>query len=704
MLASEVNLVAAGPLGERIVLRAETERERYFTATTGKETGELAVARARFTIAEAELAQAVAKRNEAHGAADELAAIGRELEAIDAKLGPQRRRVAEAAGRVTRAKELAGKLQTQEADVGRRRAGIELAERAVKEREELVERLAQVDRRIAEEDAALAGRRNAQAEIAAREAEAAKEAEKSNLALEAAHAEHLRARRRVRLHDAARREHEVVDRLARARKQEAGVVELRTQLAEARIDEAQIQRLRRASEGLAKVSAALAAASASVRLRAGRDLVIDGERLAEGDERGWTADAPLRIVIEGVGALEVRPGGANLDARRTKEQEARHAFASELERAGVASVAEAEERFARRTGLAAQLEHAEPLLAEAAPEGVSALEEEAHARATERAALGEPEAEATPIGNADARLAAATEAATRARGERDALRGELGRGAEAIARHEKSVAELGRERAFAAARIEELPPREALSAQLAAARSTWIDARAVADALAGELGRLREAGANLALEQEGRILDRLETNRAEKHARGVALDATVRVHGGQDLHERVQRAESELAERAETLRTTEARGTAARRLVAALHAARREVQQRLVAPVIERARPYLEALLPGRRLRMDENWRVVGLGAGDVEEEFEALSGGAKEQVSILVRLALAEVLGEKDPLPVVLDDCLVNTDRARLGEMMRILYRASRKYQIIVFSCHDVDFERLGETRRFAL
>jgi hypothetical protein len=35
---------------------------------------------------------------------------------------------------------------------------------------------------------------------------------------------------------------------------------------------------------------------------------------------------------------------------------------------------------------------------------------------------------------------------------------------------------------------------------------------------------------------------------------------------------------------------------------------------------------------------------------------------------------------------------------------MLRILYRASKKQQIIVFSCHDVDFERLGETRRFEL
>ena len=101
---------------------------------------------------------------------------------------------------------------------------------------------------------------------------------------------------------------------------------------------------------------------------------------------------------------------------------------------------------------------------------------------------------------------------------------------------------------------------------------------------------------------------------------------------------------------------------------------------------------------------MDENWGVVGLGTADTEEDFHDLSGGAREQLSILVRIALAEVLGAEEPLPIVLDDCLVNTDRTRLGEMMRILYRASRKQQILLFSCHDEGFDRLGETRRFEL
>jgi DNA repair exonuclease SbcCD ATPase subunit len=394
--------------------------------------------------------------------------------------------------------------------------------------------------------------------------------------------------------------------------------------------------------------------------------------------------------------------------RRAKEQEARLTLAAELERAGVASLDEGEERFARATALAAQLEQAEPHLEEAAPDGVAALEEEARTRAAERAALVEPEAmtEAaeTSVEQADADLAAATDAATRTRTERDALRAELARADEAIVRHERALAELTRARAIDAERIAALPPEAALVEGVATAKAAWTDARTITETLTAELSRMRESGADLALEQETRVRDRLEADRAEKNARRTTLEAEVRIHGGEDLHERVQRAEAELEEKAAILRATEVRALAARELVGALHAARREVQQRLVAPVIARARPYVEALMPGRRLRMGENWDVVGLTSGDHEEDFEALSGGAKEQVSILARLALAEVLGEGGPLPVVLDDCLVNTDRARLAEMMRVLYRASRKFQILVFSCHDVDLERLGESRRFDL
>jgi energy-coupling factor transporter ATP-binding protein EcfA2 len=704
VLAGHVDEVAAGPLGERIVARAERERERYFTAATGKETGELAAARARCEEARAAVAQATAKRAEAHGAADELATIEGDLLGIDARIATQRARAHEAAARATHSKEIAARLRAHEGEAARRHAESELAQGALAQRDEVGDALARDARRIEDETTTLRSMRSAHADLVTREAEATARAEAANAALEASHGEQLRARRSVHLEEATRRERDAEARLARAKGHEARVVELRAQLAESRIDEAQIRALRRAHESLTKASAALAAASASLRLKTARDLVVDGERIAEGGERAWTCDAPTRIVIDGVGVLEVKPGGADLDARRVKEQEARHAMARELEQLGVKSIAEAEERFARRTGLAAQLAQAEPLVAEAAPDGVAALEDDARARAMDRAALGEADTNAPSIADTDAGLASATAAAARTRAERDALRTEIVAGAERTSRAESNLATLARDHASANARLESLPSRDALTEALAVARAKWLDARVLVDALLEEHASAREADADLALDQERRVLERLEGERSTKHAHCVHLEATVRIHGAEDLHERAQRAEAELEERATTLRSIETRAFAARELTAALHAARREVQQRLVAPVVERARPYLEALLPGRRLRMDENWGVVGLGSGDVEEDFSDLSGGAREQVSILVRIALAEVLGAHESLPIVLDDCLVNTDRERLGEMMRILYRASRKQQILLFSCHDDGFERLGETRRYEL
>jgi energy-coupling factor transporter ATP-binding protein EcfA2 len=703
VLATQVNEVAAGPLGERLVARAETERDRFFT-TTGKETGELAAARSRHLVAEATLAEALAKREDARESADELATLRRELGDIDQRIGAQRVLVARAEARAARVKEIAARVRSHETEVARKKAESELAQRSLDQHRELAERAAEIDRRGAEEEASKKGAAAALGELASRQGEVAARAQAASQGLEAARAQDLRARRRAHLDEAARREREAAERLARAKSHEARVAELRAGLADARIDEAQIQRLRRAGEAAAKTGAALQAAAAWMKMKAARDVVIDGERLAEGEERAWTFDGPRTLVIEGVGILEVRPGGADLDARRTKDHDARHALASELERLAVRSVAEAEERFARRTGLVAQLAQAEPLLAEAAPNGVAALEQDVQTRAAERAAFGEIDAEVPSIDDADKRLRAATELADRTRAEGEALRAEVTRATEAERRHELAIAELGRERAVLTARLEALATESALAESAAAARAALVDALKTSDALSGELAQATGDGADLALEQESRVLARLENDRTTKQARTVTLEAFVEVHGGEELHERVQEAEATAEDRRETLRATEARAAAAKDLVTALHAARRQVQERLVAPVVERARPYLETLLPGRRLRMDENWSVLGLGTGDVEEEFEGLSGGAKEQVSILVRLALAEVLGEKDPLPLVLDDCLVNTDRARLGEMLRILYRAARKQQIILFSCHDLAFERLGETRRYEL
>ena len=247
VLASHVDEVAAGPLGERIVARAERERERYFTAATGKETGELASARARCEEARAIVAQATAKRAEAHGAADELATIESDLQGIDARIAVQRGRVHAATTRATHAKEIAARLRAHEGEAARRRAESELAERALAQRDEVADALARDARGIDDETTTLRSMRAAHADLVTRETEATARAEAAHASLEGSHAAQLSARRSVHLEEATRRERDAEERLARAKGHEARVVALRAQLAESRIDEAQIRALRRAN-------------------------------------------------------------------------------------------------------------------------------------------------------------------------------------------------------------------------------------------------------------------------------------------------------------------------------------------------------------------------------------------------------------------------------------------------------------------------
>ena len=80
------------------------------------------------------------------------------------------------------------------------------------------------------------------------------------------------------------------------------------------------------------------------------------------------------------------------------------------------------------------------------------------------------------------------------------------------------------------------------------------------------------------------------------------------------------------------------------------------------------------------------------------EEEVQRLSGGMREQLSILTRLAFSRLLArEGNPAPVVLDDALVYSDDDRIERMFDALHRQARDQQILVFSCRQRAFQRLG-------
>ncbi|WP_458039545.1 ATP-binding protein, partial [Klebsiella pneumoniae] len=68
--------------------------------------------------------------------------------------------------------------------------------------------------------------------------------------------------------------------------------------------------------------------------------------------------------------------------------------------------------------------------------------------------------------------------------------------------------------------------------------------------------------------------------------------------------------------------------------------------------------------------------------------DHEALSGGAKEQLGIISRLACAMLVDPADGVPVIIDDALGYTDPERLASMGAVLGHAGRQTQVIVLTC----------------
>jgi uncharacterized protein YhaN len=75
---------------------------------------------------------------------------------------------------------------------------------------------------------------------------------------------------------------------------------------------------------------------------------------------------------------------------------------------------------------------------------------------------------------------------------------------------------------------------------------------------------------------------------------------------------------------------------------------------------------------------------------GEASKKIGRLSRGTKEQLLISLRLGFIEEYERKnEPLPVIMDEILVNFDPNRVRKMAKVLYEFSKNRQILLFTCH---------------
>ena len=131
----------------------------------------------------------------------------------------------------------------------------------------------------------------------------------------------------------------------------------------------------------------------------------------------------------------------------------------------------------------------------------------------------------------------------------------------------------------------------------------------------------------------------------------------------------------------------------------ALEAARSKARDLYLRPVISELKPLLGMLFDDVPITFDDRTLLPQtILRNGLEEDVERLSGGMREQLSVLTRLAFARLLARDGrPAPVILDDALVYSDDDRIEKMFDALHRQSRDQQIIVFSCRQRAFQKLG-------
>jgi uncharacterized protein YhaN len=176
------------------------------------------------------------------------------------------------------------------------------------------------------------------------------------------------------------------------------------------------------------------------------------------------------------------------------------------------------------------------------------------------------------------------------------------------------------------------------------------------------------------------------------------LNALIEANEGAGVEEMLLTAEAERDRLTSVAAEMQQEAEVLQLLLDTLDTAEGEAKTRYLAPVVSRVEPYLKMLLPGSNIVLDENLQIAALQRSGQREDFEVLSGGTKEQLAVLTRLAFAELLlGQGRPATVILDDALAFSDDDRIESMFDVLMRAGENVQIIVLTCRKRLFTRLG-------
>lgn len=263
-----------------------------------------------------------------------------------------------------------------------------------------------------------------------------------------------------------------------------------------------------------------------------------------------------------------------------------------------------------------------------------------------------------------------------------------------------------------AAAQEELTAAEArtakveLTAALETARAEVVAAKREADDLAAAATAADpDVAAKLAAGAEHRVT-------ALRGRRDAATSRISELRGYIDLAEgaaeRADKAAAELEKTESELERVRRRAEAARLLRDTMAAHRDDARARYAAPFAEAVRKHARVVYgPDVDFTLGDALEITDRTVAGTTVPLSELSGGAKEQLALLSRFAIADVVAagsDAGPVPVVVDDALGATDPERLGRMNLLFEEVGNHTQVLVLTCFPQRFDRINAARRYSM
>jgi AAA ATPase domain len=694
---ADAALSGAEPL---LIERIDAEYARYFTPT-GRPTGEWSAAISRLAEAEAAVAECVAAVAEVDDRVSRHAALTEQVAALSQQRIAAGPRLAAAQHAADKVRELSAQAREAALVAAAARATSAAASAAHHGRAQL---LTEIDTRTGTVAAAEAEAQEAtDAMSTARTDAAACDAAVQVAGQALSDLQHRAESARCTLEQLTKRAEadRLTARLAKIDTIEQDRERVCVELGTIAVSEELLRRIESAAAAVDRIGDHLALTSAAVEFTAVADihLAVGDQQVSLPAGQSWsiTAAGPTTVEVPGVLTARVTPGAATLDVH-AKHAAAQQEMAAALDAGEVADLAAARsadqrrrELQSRRDQLSATLtglcgdEQADELRSRLAqlraelPPEADLCGTDAGAARTELDAV--EKTRATAISECETRREVATAAATKLaelstratvlQNKLETQRTELDAAAARLERERASVSDED----LAAAADSAL--RAAHSAEQRVAELADELAAAAPDAVAAELVAATHVAESLreSYEDAGHAL------------REISIELSV--FGSEGRQGKLDAAETEREHAASQHARVGGRARAAQLLRSVMARHRDTTRLRYVEPYrTELQRLGRPVFGPTFEVDIDSDLCIRSRTLDCITVPYESLSGGAKEQLGILARLAGAALVAKEDTVPVVVDDALGFTDPDRLAKMGEVFDTVGAHGQVIVLTC----------------